>query len=119
MKKERVKGAIEIFLLVSSIFAFAYIISELESKEIIIEKKIDFLNILKKIILLVLSEKNLASAQEVEDYVMTCVKAKDNSRALLAGAQAAILVLFLVLVPSYTQRDAWKNLVLKSFLKKM
>jgi len=41
-------------------------------------------------------------------------KNKENATAWLKGAQIGVLALFLIFVPSYTQRDSWKNLVLKS-----
>lgn len=87
MKKHIFKGCVQIILLVMSIFAFAYIISEVKDKEIIIIKKqnriIGLLALILKLsINVIFNQKSLVSAFENSDLsngVATCIKGKDGS----------------------------------------
>ena len=75
------KLSVQIFLLVSSVFAFAYMIknANFDTAEIRVEKKSVFLGVLKLIVGAVFSEKTLVSAREniegsdLEDGVATCL----------------------------------------------
>lgn len=88
MKKHKIKGWIQIFLLAASIFAFSYIIHETNfaQRTIVVEKKFSILpKIFRFLIMSIFSEKTLVSALEPSDVdpqtggVATCVKAKDQS----------------------------------------
>ena len=83
-EKEVFKTGIEIFLLVCSIFAFAYIIKDYKDGEVVIEIKKPgvIFSVLKAIIFFVLNEKSLVSAlapSDLENGVATCLKSKDGS----------------------------------------
>ena len=83
-EKEVFKTGIEIFLLVCSIFAFAYIVKDYKDGEVVIEIKKPgiIFSILKAIIFFVLNEKSLVSAlapSDLENGVATCLKSKDGS----------------------------------------
>ena len=83
-KKEAIKASLEIFLLVCSVFAFAYIIKNVDGKEVSlrIEKKSVWLGILKLFVGSIFSERTLVSALEGSDLqngVATCPKGKDGS----------------------------------------
>ncbi len=71
-------------MLIGSIFAFAYIIKEVQEKEIFLEVKQNknLLLILKAIIKLVFDERSLVSAldaSDLKDGVATCIKGNDGS----------------------------------------
>lgn len=73
MKNEKFKGCLQIVLLVVSVFAFSYIISDLESGEVYLEIKTVNVNwgaILRAVVSVAFNEKSLVSAQGV---VLTCV----------------------------------------------
>lgn len=50
--------------------------------------------------------------EKLVEYIQS--KYKKDITKLLVCVQVAILIIFVILIPSYTQRDNWKNLVLKS-----
>ncbi len=89
MTRYKFKTGLQIFLLITSIFAFAYIIKEVQAGMPEISdfgKKVGFANLfllaLKIVIKLFFSEKNLVSALEAGDLskgISTCLKGKDGS----------------------------------------
>ena len=85
MTRHKFKLGLQIFLLIASVFAFAYILHESSygNAVLIIEKKNINWKILVKILLgIIFNEKTLVSALEADDLqkgVSTCVKGKDGS----------------------------------------
>jgi hypothetical protein len=84
MIEKKWKGLFEIGLLILSIFAFAYIISETQVDSFYFNKKnkLSLKDLLKFAVSLIFSEKSLVSALESSDLeqgVYTCLRAKDGS----------------------------------------
>lgn len=83
-KKNVGKTGLQIILLIGSIFAFAYIIRDIDSKEVYlkIEKRGAWLGILKLLVRTMFNERTLVSALEGSDLqkgIATCAKGKDGS----------------------------------------
>ncbi len=84
-KRETLKIGIEIFLLIGSIFAFAYILRDFSNGPVNVVVKysgINWKNILKLLIGILINDKNFVSALETNDLkngVGTCIRGKDKS----------------------------------------